>query len=376
MVAVALVGVVVGPAARGLVATSRIFSFSSVDCVSVTDCFVVGSAVTYDGGPQPSTPFIARWNGTKWSIMRSANVSGRNMNALSDISCTAPDFCMAVGTAASTSNPSAEQPLVERWDGTSWKLLPSPVTLRQVSCTKKKFCMAVALPNVARWDGVKWTIVPTARVAAGQVFRVVSCLTGEACFAAGDYSNKNGYTNQVAERWNGTRWLVTPSKGSGYGYFSMSGLACANTEACMGAGAWTDSTYANEAFAQHWNGNTWSENRPASPSPALFAQLTGIACPAPTTCIAGGYYVYGPGPSGYPYPFVTRWNGTKWAVAPTPKMYGALNGISCAGTTGCLAVGYSQQLQGGPDNPYLGKPSTLALRWDRKTWRRVPTPNP
>jgi hypothetical protein len=57
-------------------------------------------------------------------------------------------------------------------------------------------------------------------------------------------------------------------------------------------------------------------------------------------------------------------------------MYGALNDISCAGTTGCLAVGYSQQLEGGPDDPYLGKPSTLALRWDGKTWTRVPTPNP
>jgi hypothetical protein len=38
-------------------------------------------------------------------------------------------------------------------------------------------------------------------------------------------------------------------------------------------------------------------------------------------------------------------------------------------------VGGSAPLEGGVD-PYLGKPTTLALRWDGRTWTRVATPNP
>ena len=93
-----------GSATSGAAATNRVYSLASVSCVSPADCFVVGSSTVYDAGAQASTPLIARWNGTTWSIMRSANRSGRNMNSLSDISCTAPSFCMAVGKSATTTN--------------------------------------------------------------------------------------------------------------------------------------------------------------------------------------------------------------------------------------------------------------------------------
>jgi hypothetical protein len=115
---------VLGSAMAGGATTNRVYNFASVSCVSATDCFVAGTSTTYDGGPQPSTPLIARRTGAQWSIMHSANRSTRNMNRLSDISCTAPTFCIAVGQSATTTNSSQELPLVERWDGKTWKLPP------------------------------------------------------------------------------------------------------------------------------------------------------------------------------------------------------------------------------------------------------------
>ena len=142
-------------------------------------------------------------------------------------------------------------------------------------------------------DGAKWAVVNPIRVAPDQQFRVVSCVSGTACFAVGEY-NGSAFTNQVAERWNGTRWLVTPHLAPQNGYFSLSGLACARATACIGAGGFTTGLYSNTPFAPHWNGRAWSDSRPVSPS-AIASQLSGVACPSPTSCFASGGYNSGRG---------------------------------------------------------------------------------
>ena len=89
------------------------------------------------------------------------------------------------------------------------------------------------------------------------------------------------------------------------GYFSLSGLACASAIACIGAGAFTDGFYSNTPFAPRWNGRGWSDSKAARPS-AITSQLSGIACPSPTSCFASGGLSSGPGPAGYPHPFLDR----------------------------------------------------------------------
>jgi hypothetical protein len=373
---VLVIALAVAASAPSGATTNRVFVFQSVSCVPQGDCFVAGTSTVYAGGAQPSTSLVARWNGTTWSTMSTVDRSDRNMNSLSDISCTAANFCMAVGGSTDTDNRLAEQPLVERWDGNTWKLLQSPVPLQQVSCTSRTFCMAVAGRLVARWDGSKWAIVPTVKVAAGQGFRVVSCVSPRACFAVGEYYDADGYTIQLAERWNGTQFSVSPRMATQRGYFSLSGLACASAVACVGAGAFTDGgLFSNVPFAAVWNGRRWSDRAPASPR-AIASQLTGIACPSPTSCFASGGESSGPGPAGYPHPFLDHWNGVKWSVVSTPNIYGGLNDVACAGGRNCIAIGESQPLLGGTISPYLGQTSTLALRWNGTAWTRIATPNP
>ena len=81
------------------------------------------------------------WDGTRWSVLRSAN-RGRtgNGNALFGVSCALPRACMAVGAsglatggASGLSGGSASglsidtlQTLAESWDGTHWSVVPSP----------------------------------------------------------------------------------------------------------------------------------------------------------------------------------------------------------------------------------------------------------
>jgi hypothetical protein len=68
-------------------------SILGVSCPSATSCTAVGSRHTDADG---IVPLIERWNGQRWSIQAPA-LPGMGHAQLSDVSCTAPTVCTAVG---------------------------------------------------------------------------------------------------------------------------------------------------------------------------------------------------------------------------------------------------------------------------------------
>src|SRR5262249_37670857 len=104
-------------------------------------------------------------------------------------------------------------------------------------------------------------------------------------------------------------------------------------------------------------GTSWTMQAPAVPNGG-FVALTGVSCTAATACTAVGYY------SQNHRPFATlalaeRWNGTAWAIQPTPDPGGSadLAPVSCTSATACTAVGWADQSQ-----------RALAETWDGSTW--------
>jgi hypothetical protein len=354
----------------GASATSRDFALSGVSCVSATDCVVVGSSTSSAGGPQPSTTLVLGWNGTKWSNLNGVNRSGFDINSLSDVSCTTPDFCMAVGESAKTRNSSAGEALIERWDGKTWTLVPSRATVQAVSCVTRQFCMGTTVTSLQRWDGTKWAAIAAPPVQGMPRYGGVACVDAQRCIAVASYDTGEYQSHIVAYLWNGKRWSQSPvsdpdvSESAGF-----RDAACGSRVSCVAVGSGTNGFYSYGVFAQHWDGNGWSQSAAGAPT-SIVSELNGVACPSPTTCLAAGDLQSGPGPAGYPHPFVDRSNGTKWSVVSTPNLYGGLADIDCATSTKCLAIGYSQ-----PDpNLYFYK--TLVLRFDGTTWKRIPSPNP
>ena len=59
---------------------------------------------------------IENWNGTAWSVVRGAPVSG----SLTGVAGSSPSDVWAVGRSGS-------QPLVEHWNGTAWSVVTQPV---------------------------------------------------------------------------------------------------------------------------------------------------------------------------------------------------------------------------------------------------------
>ena len=140
----------------------------SVSCPLPTSCMALGAAA--------GLPLFESWNGSAWSVVPNPNPSGALSVELNDVTCTNPSFCVAVGDqqAAPMSYPS----LVEMWNGTSWSIVPSPSMpssdeniLYGVSCTDPANCVASGHWSdasdttdhtfIERWDGTSWSILPS-----------------------------------------------------------------------------------------------------------------------------------------------------------------------------------------------------------------------
>jgi hypothetical protein len=179
---------------------------NGVSCTSNRACTAVGYA---EGGSSPAQTLTERWNGRRWSIEPTPNPTAVS-SELEAVSCTSSTACIAVGHSFKTADVgSAELPLAERWDGTSWSLQTTPDVgaigaLFGVSCTSSTACTAVGdsytSPEVfsaslaERWDGISWTREPTPNAptnsVGGTYLHAVSCTSRATCTAVGnDQSN-------------------------------------------------------------------------------------------------------------------------------------------------------------------------------------------
>jgi hypothetical protein len=290
------------------------------------------------------------------------------------VSCSSATACTAAGSY--TTPGGLPQALAGTWNGTRWRLqaTPSPrgaavsSNLLAVSCTTVTACAATGFyTNVAnttlvlaeRWNGTRWILqaAPSPGGARYAELASVSCTSARACTAVGYWDSAHQELT-LAERWNGARWTVQPTPnpaGAVYGS-DLRGVSCATARACTAVGYYFGKVN-SVAFAEAWDGTRWRLQ--AVPNPATHGQLLGVSCTAPRACTAVGDYG------------AERWNGTSWRFQPVPAPAGAqgarLSGVSCTARTACTAVGsYFSS---------TGSPLTLAERWDGKAWTIQPTPN-
>lgn len=364
VVAVAAVLVVAGPGrlAASPVAAAGVTGrqFTGVACTSAANCWAVGVSTSSAG---VTSPLIEHWNGAAWSVVSSPNLPGSTDTFLNGPSCTVPANCWAVGGAVTSSN---QKPIAEHWNGTKWSLivLPAPSGLpnnglASVSCTSTGTCMATGSsakaglssgPTLAeRWNGTSWSVVPTPNLNGG--LNHVSCTSASNCWAVGISSGA------LAEHWNGTAWSVaaTPSGGD-----DLFGVSCLSST-CLAAGLATSGF----GLAERWNGSTWAVTAAPDPPGTAFSEFTSVSCTAATACTMAGFYFTTADKT-----LIETWNGSSWKVVASPNPTGStltsLHGVWCTSTTDCWAVGLHQQK--------AGQNSTLAEHWNGTQWSIVATP--
>jgi hypothetical protein len=306
-----------------------------------------------------------------WTIQPTPSPAGSDaVSTLVSVSCSAPSACTAVGQHIDRAG--NETTLAERWNGLRWSVQRTPMVFTgfgSVSCPGASECIAVGGtgPVLAeRWNGLRWSVLrpvtPLDGTAASLIS--VSCPAARVCLAVGAYFYRGRHQRQIAERWDGRRWLrlhVPDPPGAG-AFFAVS---CSSPRACTAVGNYTNGRR-QYPFAERWNGRAWSRQR--IPDPGGHTMLLGVSCPSGSSCTAVGLSQ----DSAATRAIAARWTPGRWRLSRPAAPSGVgpagaeLHGISCWSARHCVAVG--QYDRGGIVT------RTLAQRWTGRRWVAEPTP--
>ncbi|MFI5286459.1 MAG: hypothetical protein ACHQ4F_09075 [Candidatus Dormibacteria bacterium] len=214
-----------------------------------------------------------------------------------------------------------------------------------------------------------WSISPAVNpTASGGQLTAVACPSANDCTAVGQYSDRTGNQVTLAEQWNGTAWSIetTPLPANQVG--GLEAVACSASSACTAAGYAYDAAGIRITLIEHWNGTAWAIQPTPNPAGAESSAFAGVACASTSACTAVGSSTTS---AGIPETLAEQWNGTSWAIETTPNPPGAtssvLAAVACTSATTCSAVGSDVT-----STAWAG--TNLAEQNQGGTWTIAPTP--
>lgn len=308
--------------------------FNGVTVLSACNAWAAG--LQSDG--RVTTTLIEHWNGASWTVVDSPSPSTTDSELQAVRARSATDI-WAVGfsvvTSSTSETGSADQTLIEHWDGHSWKVVPSPD------------------PGTVN----------------NQLFgvRTVSATDAWAVGFTSDGTLNLAGNQALVLHWNGTKWAAVPTPGLGTGVGSeLFGVA-----ATSGSNAWavgttfrgSGSALRTASLILHWNGMKWA--RVASPNPAPGSGLSGVGVTSAGNAWAVGVTGRLERPS---QTFILHWNGRAWTRVPSPSPGGSphfdfLTSVVAVSASDAWAVGALFTESHGDQS--------LALHWNGHRWQRV-----
>ncbi len=330
--------------------TSQPTFLEGVSCTSPTFCAAVGDG----SNVHAAQTLVEKYNGSVWSINSSPNSSPLQFNFLHAVSCTSPHFCIAVGENE-PGGTGLDQTLVETYNGSAWSITSSPNTstsqlnrLGGISCASPTSCVAVGdyfngtanQTLVETFDGSTWSIAssPNTSTSQSNVLTGVSCTSPTSCVAVG--TSRNGTANQtLVETFDGSTWSVASSPNTSTSQLNvLNGVSCTSATSCVAVGDFFNGI-ANQTLVETYNGSSWSITASPSSSTSRQNDLNGVSCTSATTCVAVGAYSNGTANQ----TLVETFDGTAWSIGSSPNkstsLENDLNAVSCTSTSSCVAAG-------------------------------------
>ena len=259
-------------------------SLAGVSASSATNAWAVGS------GSGSGKTLILHWNGTIWKQVPSPSPQG-NLS-LTSVAVTSGRNAWAVGDVFTSTSPAAS--LILHWNGTTWQKVPIPSpsdgkygnALADVAATSATNAWAVGCtdgcpvggtPLIERWNGTSWRQVaaPTTPYALYNLSAVAVSATSAWAVGGGGPITLEGTATTY---WNGHSWTLS---------HGISGAGLAGVTATSATNAWAaGSTASGRTLILHWDGQMWSgtagqlapATRPAS-SP-VSSSPSAVASPA------------------------------------------------------------------------------------------------
>ena len=358
---------------------------TGISCASPTACLSVG--VHEDGSSSSSSvaPFAARLHAGTWKAVPVKAPKGANFAVPAGVSCKAATSCLVVGVALRNSVPGIV-PFALAWNGTTLTPIAGPPlpahTFGQataVSCVAVNSCVVIGSATnmntdanvqiIWTWNGTAWTrtTVPDADPGTMTEFSALHCFSLTSCVVIGDgpvTASSSGADTPVAASWNGTAFTdLNAPQPSGVSMAVFNGLSCVSARSCVvvGSGYTGSAGTPSRAFAEVWNGKTWTVTKWSGPKGDTQAELLDVSCTSAVRCIAVG----GHGTPKAGAPAALAWTGSKWTVlkvaGPGQGKAAAFEAISCPVNGKCITTGVT-----GKADFSVG--AAIAGYWNGTTW--------
>ncbi len=258
---------------------------NGVTAVSASDVWAVGY---YVNGNSVTQTLVEHWNGTSWSVVPSPSPASIN-NELFSVSAVSASDVWAVGfISTTTATGPIDQTLIEHWNGTSWSVVKSAnpgstnAHLAGVAAVSANNVWAVGNYSnnnsggtlIEHWNGTSWSAVKSPSPGSGGSLSGVAAVSASDVWAAG-YTLIGSTIQTLIENWNGTSWQVVknPNVGQHPSFWAITAVSATDVWA---VGSYGTNTEFNVTLTEQWNGTQWSVVK--SPSPGSFnTQLLGVA---------------------------------------------------------------------------------------------------
>ena len=287
---------------------------NAIAAVSSSDAWAVGFT---DISGSPSQQLIEHFDGAQWSIVAPP---GSLYNAyLTGVSAFASNDVWAVGSVYGRHT--LPRPLNIHWDGSAWTVIPGPanpphrfVDISAVSAnpTRSDDVWAVGsywnadfdLPVASfaeHWDGTSWKA--SGNVPGVQLYGVSTLSDGEAWAVGSNTCARGCQDTPIIVHWDGTRWNVSN------GAFQHGILNSVSAQSAH-------DVWAIGPVIERYDGHKWTIV--SSPNPGTNVSFNSITAASPTDAWAVGFYK-APFSTNVLLAFLEHWNGTAWAIVPSPS---------------------------------------------------------
>jgi FG-GAP-like repeat/FG-GAP repeat len=259
--------------------------------------------------------YTMHWNGAAWSVVNIPPVTDGTSPSLDDISAVAPNDIWAVGSYASDFG--RVSTLIMHWNGVAWTRVPSPDASVNGGSPRSSFLWGVkavstndvwavgeflvgneSLTLIEHWDGTSWRIIPSPNHPTTNDGRLygISATSPNDIWAVGerDIVDFNTYGKSLALHWDGAQWtfVQTPHPGGQNDASSLEMVVALAPNDAWAVGTASNPAQGLSTFIIHWDGAAWTR----VPSPDVppggttgWNLLQGIAAVSPGNLWAVGY---------------------------------------------------------------------------------------
>lgn len=248
------------------------FTLEDAVALAPDDVWAVGSA--QDFASLKSTTLIERWDGSAWRIVRSPNPGGANRpNVLNAVDATSATDVWAVGGAGFP-----HKGLIVRWNGSRWRAVRNPcgVGLLGVDVISPSDVWAVGAATTCHFDGAGWQVIPSPQPQGNDIAYVLEDVhatgpndvwaVGHRVIIDGEHFDLSA----IVEHWDGTEWKLNTFVPS----HQLDGVVSLAPD-----DVWAVGTDSIRGTVVHFDGNGWA--LVPSPSPDGSGALADVKAESP-----------------------------------------------------------------------------------------------